>query len=307
LEFILILKLFGVEAGDRRVRLMTNRRTYKVWLGIGAAALVNAGANGSSVTASDGSDLQGAANRGWQQLAQTAAPTAAGQAGQSGEAGERGEAGLDSRVSFLRDMGLIRGHLLVGDELVKQDRWDDALPHFHHPVEELYAGIVPSLKNLGFRQFDTALKALAQTVQAKKLDAYVGAWKVVDQRMTSVDQAMQRFTAHARTRFTMQTVMAILHQAGAEYEEAIQDGRVAKPVEYQDSRGFVWHAESLVSAMAPDLEKIDRRALDNVRAAFAELKNTWPGAVPPATPVKEHAAVLADISRVEIAASPFLK
>jgi hypothetical protein len=203
-------------------------------------------------------------------------------------------------------MGLIRGHLLVGDELVKQGHWDDALPHFHHPVEELYAGIAPSLKNLGFRQFDTALKALAQTVQAKKLDAYAGAWKVVDQRMTSVDQAMQRLIT-PRNRFTLQTVMAILHQAAAEYEEAVQEGRVAKPVEYQDARGFVWHAESLVSAMAPDLEKIDLRALDDVRAAFAELKKTWPGAVPPAAPVKGQAAVLTDISRLELAASPFLK
>src|SRR5262249_12091655 len=158
---------------------------------------------------------------------------------QSGEAGERGEAGLDPRGRFLRDMGLIRGHLLVGDELVKQGLWDDALPHFHHPVEELYAGVAPTLKNMEFPQFDTALKALAQTVQAKKLDAYYGAWKVVDQRMTSVDQATQHFTTHARTRFTMQTVMAILRQAAEEYEGAIQNGRISKPVEYQDSRGFV--------------------------------------------------------------------
>jgi hypothetical protein len=285
---------------------MTIRRTYKIWLSIGAAALVNAGANGRGGAASDGPEPHGVSNRGSQQLVQAAAPTASGHADQSGEAGERGEGGLDPRVSFLRDMGLIRGHLLVGDELVKQDRWDDALPHFHHPVEELYAGIVPTLKKVGFRQFDTALKALVQTVQAKKLDAYTGAWKVVDQRMSSVDHAMQRFST-PRTRFTMQTVMAILRQAAAEYEEAIQEGRVAKPVEYQDSRGFVWHAESLVTATAPDLEKIDRSALDGVRAAFAELKKTWPAAVPPAAPVKDHAAVLADISRVELAASPFLK
>src|SRR5262249_59846179 len=127
--------------------------------------------------------------------------------------------------------------------------------------------------------------------------AYYGAWKVVDQRMTSVDQATQHFTTHARTRFTMQTVMAILRQAAEEYEGAIQNGRISKPVEYQDSRGFVWHAENLVSSIAPDLERIDRRALADVRTAFAELKKTWPGAVPSAAPVKDHAAVMADISR----------
>ena len=70
--------------------------------------------------------------------------------------------GLDPRVRFLRDLGLIRGHLLVGDELVKQGRWMDALPHFHHPAEELYGGIAPVLKKHSVRPFDSALNALAQ-------------------------------------------------------------------------------------------------------------------------------------------------
>ena len=69
-------------------------------------------------------------------------------------------------------MGLIRGHLLVGDELVKAGLWVEALPHFHHPVEELYAWLSVRLRGQGARQFDGPLKALAQTVQAKNAPAY---------------------------------------------------------------------------------------------------------------------------------------
>jgi len=78
-------------------------------------------------------------------------------------------------------------------------------------------------------------------------------------------------------------------------------GRIAKPVEYQDSRGFVWQAEKMVEAHAAVLEKQDAAALKAVRDGFAELKKTWPAAVPPKTPVKDHAGVLADVARIELA------
>jgi hypothetical protein len=38
-----------------------------------------------------------------------------------------------------------------------------------------------------------------------------------------------------------------------------------------------------------------------VRDGFAELKKAWPAAMPPKTPVKDYAAVLADVSRIELA------
>ncbi len=116
----------------------------------------------------------------------------------AGRRAKPARAGLDPRVKFFRNMGLVRGHLLVGDELVKQGRWDDALPHFHHPIEELYASIRPTLQGQGIHQFDAALKALAQTVKAKKMDAYEAAWKTVDQEMTSATKADGQISQAAR-------------------------------------------------------------------------------------------------------------
>jgi hypothetical protein len=92
-----------------------------------------------------------------------------------------------------------------------------------------------------------------------------------------------------------------LKSATNEYEEAIVKGRIAKPVEYQDARGFVWQSEKMIEALSPALEKKDAAALKAVRDGFAELKKAWPAAMPPKAPVKDHAAVLSDVSRIELA------
>lgn len=294
---------------------MVTRKLNKIWLGIGAAALLSSGpasptdAAEPSVTKQPSAQQQGAApaaegaHAGHMQTAPAPATTAV----QGGESGEGGDAtGLDPRVKFFRDMSLIRGHLLVGDELVKAGLWEDALPHFHHPVEELYTSIGPRLQGQGLRQFDTTLKALAQTVQAKNRTAYDAALRVVVQRMADTDKGMRKFaTPFLQSRVS--TVLAVLRSATSEYAEAVEDGRITKPVEYQDSRGFVFYAERLLNSIAPDLEKKDKAALAAIRAAYADLKTTWPTPVPPEKAIRDHDAVVAAVARVESAADPFLK
>ena len=291
---------------------MSIKRTGKIWLGIGTAAVIGAGGASTASTQQPAASarlaqaqLDGAKGGAPHAGHDAAAPQTAGKPGQDGEGSEGGEgaaANLDSRVRFFRDMGLIRGHLLVGDELVKAGLWADALPHFHHPIEELYTWIGVRLKGQGVRQFDGPLKALAQTVQAKNPDAYANALKVVRQRMDEAEKAMRKF-ANPYLQFRMRTVIAMLQAAAGEYKEALEDGKITKPVEYQDSRGFVLEAEAMLNADAADLGKKDKAAFEATRAALTELARAWPAPLPPATAVKDHAQVLADVSRVELAAS----
>ena len=62
----------------------------------------------------------------------------------------------------------------------------------------------------------------------------------------------------------------------SEYETSIEDGRFAKPVEYQDSRGFVWQAERMIEGAAAELAKADADAFAKIRRDLAELKTAWP-------------------------------
>jgi hypothetical protein len=286
---------------------MTIKRTQKLWLGLGTAALIGGQAQTDGFAQGTPPAAAPAASHGHADHAKEAAPAAAAKPdGEGGESGEGGGAGLDPRIKFLRDMSLVRGHLLVGDELIKINRWEDALPHFHHPIEELYASIGPRLKVQGIRQFDTALKALAQTVQAKNANAYAAALKVVEQRMADADVGMRKFET-PRIAARMKTVIATLQSAAAEYGEAIENGKFTKPVEYQDSRGFVMFAAKLFETLAPEIEKKDKATVAAVRTALEDLKTAWPSPLPPESPIKDHAAVLAVIAKVEFAASALIK
>jgi hypothetical protein len=143
-------------------------------------------------------------------------------------------------------------------------------------------------------------------VQAQKADAYAVAWKTVDQRLSEAEKSIRKFVSNW-PQFTVQTAMALLNTAGGEYEEAIEDGRIAKPVEYQDARGFVFWADRLLAGLNTDLGKARNESLAKTRAELAELKKIWPSPVPPPQPVKDHSAMLGDVSRVELAAGAILK
>src|SRR4051794_31883841 len=136
----------------------------KIWLGLGTVAI--AGAAMGAVADARSAGVQGAAHH--QHGPASSTVLAAQQGGEGGEGGEKGTAPstLAPNLKFYRDVSLIRGHLLVGDELVRQERWADALPHFLHPAEEIYGGIKNDLRTYNVRPFEAALKALAQTVKA---------------------------------------------------------------------------------------------------------------------------------------------
>lgn len=296
--------------------MTTRKRTGRVWLSVGVAALVT----GSGADALDAAPvarsvrLKTSADRRLVADApaasgrdQGAAAPASAQGGEGGEqGGEAGGAGLPASVKFLRDIGLIRGHLLVGNELIEQGRWADALPHFHHPIEEIYDALRTPLKTKHIADFDAALKALAQTVKAKKAEAYQAAWARVDQRLGEIETAEKAAAGEAWPKTTVAVVLALLQSATGEYGQAIENGRIAKPVEYQDSRGFVFHAGNLLSGVEPELTKVNAEAAASLKGIHDGLKAAWPAAVPPQKPVMDHAAVLATVSRFELAAGPFL-
>jgi len=97
----------------------------------------------------------------------------------------------------------------------------------------------------------------------------------------------------------------VLRVAQSEYEASIEDGKFAKPVEYQDSRGFVWQSERMIGAIAGELQGIDATGLVQVRADFERLKQAWPDVMPPPTPRLAPGELSALISDIELHAARF--
>ncbi len=223
--------------------------------------------------------------------------------------GEAGEAGVPTDLppdfQFALTLALIRGHLLIGDELVRAGKWDAALPHFLHPTEELYGGIKDKLSDYHTPSFDAALLKLADIVKAKNTAAYTNG-------LLSVTEVLDTGAAGVKSKeadwpsFVVATAIMALKAAIGEYEEAIVNGHIAKPVEYQDSRGFVWQAERMIDGVAPELARKDPAALESVRAGFAQLKKAWPTPVPPREPIASPAALTGQVATIQRAAAKLM-
>ncbi|WP_201833450.1 hypothetical protein [Microvirga zambiensis] len=276
----------------------------KIWAGLGTAVLVAAPAASQSALLPIQSQprIEAKADQTLLQLAQHqghAAPAAtAGGEGEGGE-GEGGAPQLPPALHLYRGIEMIRGHLLVGAELIEAGRWPDALPHFLHPEEEIYASIRDQLKSYNVAPFQVALKALSQTVKAKNKDAYVRARAALDERLAAAETAVRGTEANGPY-FVYETALEVLQQAADEYEEAIEKGRIANVVEYQDARGFVLEADRLLSTIMPAIAAKSADTAKTVQASLNDLKSIFPSVIPPKQPVKDIGQFLSDVSKIEL-------
>jgi hypothetical protein len=282
---------------------MKNR---KIWAGLGSAVLVAAPAAAGAAmlttqpqigieSRADGSLLQLAQHKGhdMQPAAKAKAPAADGE----GEGGEGAK--LPAALHLSRGIGMIRGHLIVGGELVEAGRWAEALPHFLHPEEEIYASLRDDLKAFNVAPFQVALKSLSQTVKAKNKEAYATARAALEQRLAAAEAAVMAKEEN-KAYFTLETALEVLQKAAGEYAEAVEKGRIANVVEYQDARGFVFEADRLVGSVTEAATAKNAEAAKALRASLDDLKATFPAVTPPKQAVKDASQFLSGIAKFEL-------
>ncbi|MBA3896532.1 MAG: hypothetical protein H0X36_05245, partial [Sphingomonadaceae bacterium] len=76
----------------------------------------------------------------------------------------------EDHAELLFKLGLLEGHLLVGRELIDANQTQLALPHFGHPIRELYDDISGELARRGVTGFDGELIALEALAAGKPTD-----------------------------------------------------------------------------------------------------------------------------------------
>jgi len=282
----------------------------KIWAGLSSAVLVAAPAvaQATALHVQPQAGIEAKADQTLLQLAQHqghAAPAAtAGGEGEGGEGEGGGAAQLQPAIHVYRGIEMIRGHLLVGAELIEAGRWADALPHFLHPEEEIYGSIRDQLKTFNIAPFQVALKSLSQTVKAKNKEAYVRARAALDERLAAAETAVKAKEENG-TYFVLETALEVLQQAADEYEEAVEKGRIANVVEYQDARGFVFEVDRLVGTVADALAAKNADAAKAIRASLDDLKATFPAVTPPQKPVKDSGQFLASVAKFELQVGNF--
>jgi Helix-hairpin-helix motif len=201
-------------------------------------------------------------------------------------------------VDYMVKLGLMKGHMLVAQELLDLKKPDQAEPHIGHPVEEIYVDVEDQLDERKVKEFKTALVNLQDLIKSKPNDpqlktSYTAAMKGIDNALQALPAAQRQSPG-----FVVQVIDSLLQAANTEYTAAIANGKIAAAIEYQDSRGFVLYAHELYKGVASQMAKSNPEAHKVMETKLSALLKAWPSAVAPSTPVlttKEVSTLVGDI------------
>ncbi|MBD2339355.1 helix-hairpin-helix domain-containing protein [Calothrix sp. FACHB-156] len=202
-------------------------------------------------------------------------------------------------VDYMTKLGLMKGHLLVAQELLDQNQPKQAEPHIGHPVEEIYVDVEEQLNERKVKEFKTSLVSLQDLVKSnpknpKLKTDFTTSVQAVDGAIASLPEAQR-----SKPGFVLQVVNGLLDAANSEYGAAIANGKISAAIEYQDSRGFVVYANELYKSIASQVAQTSPEANKAIEASFADLVKVWPAAIPPATPVKTPEDVTKLVKTIE--------
>ena len=210
----------------------------------------------------------------------------------------------EDHAELLFKLGLLEGHLMVGRELIEANQPRLALPHFGHPVRELYDDIQGELKRRGVTPFDGELIALEAMVAGKPRDPatlakYDGVIRILAAIRATVPSGLLD-----NERFMLGVLGEVAAIASEDYSESIEGGRIEKPVEYHDSRGYLLYASQEMKRLEgrPDLRGSSRLAV--ARARLGDMQSIVGPLLPPERPIKSVAVYKAIVAQFKLAAAP---
>lgn len=193
-------------------------------------------------------------------------------------------------VDFLFRLGMLEGHLIIGGELLDAGQQPLAMPHFGHPVRELYDDIADTVIEKKLPPFEHDLIALEAAVAAAPRDP------ATKQKFAAVIAILHRAreTAAPALRDSVPEMIRIcadtVDAAAGEYGEALDRGRIASIVEYHDSRGYLAYVAQELDRLNTEAAPADRSLIERFRAVLARAQWIVAPLLPGATPRASLAA-----------------
>ncbi|WP_287127786.1 hypothetical protein [Candidatus Cyanaurora vandensis] len=205
----------------------------------------------------------------------------------------------DQDVDFAVKLNLMKGHLLVARELLDLKEVDQALPHLGHPIEEIYDDLADQLPVRGISDFKPVLLTLQDLVKATPTSPAVAT--TYQQAMSALTGAEATLPASQRQspRFVLQVIDGLLAAAGGEYRSALVNGKIAEPIEYQDSRGFVLCAQQLYRSVRTQVVKTNAATDKTIQQDLTRLARAWPAPMPPTAAVLTADEVLTAVAGIK--------
>ena len=178
----------------------------------------------------------------------------------------------DDKVDFITDLGLLKGHLIIAEELLDDGNPLMAEPHFAHSIKELYDHLKPSLKNRNVN-FKSNIEKLGNNVKLTPSNPSIKEdlkeiYKIIDKLIADEKEPTAKLTA----------ISKIIEQAKIEYKAGVKEVddkfKVITYPEYHDARGFTVYVKELFENISEQLKQRDSNI--DIAEALDKLLNALP-------------------------------
>lgn len=210
----------------------------------------------------------------------------------------------EREAQYLEMLGLLEGHLLVGRRLLEAGEARLAVPHFGHPIRELYTWLEPRLAARGAQGFEAELavmEAWAEGGNTGVAGRFDQAWQALQPRLRAAQAAVAP-ALRGNARFMLEHLAMIVFDVAADYGESVERGRIVNVVEYHDSMGYLAYAAALAGR-----ERARGQAVPAWTEAAAVLEalreKVYPDLLPPARPPLSISGVRAHHERLRVLAA----
>jgi hypothetical protein len=209
-----------------------------------------------------------------------------------------GDGGTREDTDLLFQLAMLEGHLIIGHDLVAANQPALGLPHFGHPVHELYDDISPYLAKKHLRPFDTQLikleTAVASTPASPETEAQYQAILVTLREVRQSVPAQISDSVPEMIKICSDTIDA----ASGEFGNSLNQGRIESIVEYHDSRGYIAYvAQEVDHLQRTHQDTADQGLIARFKAVLAKAQFIVEPLLPDAAPrasVDQYRAIAAE-------------
>ena len=213
-------------------------------------------------------------------------------------------ASMAADVDYLFRLGLMRGHLLVGNALFALGEREAARTHAKHPSDELYGAVASALAERGAVGFAAELETHANQMAGGDEADVARAYQAVGAAIGRAEAVVDLWPALAG-----RVIALLLREAADEYAIGVVDGQLVNAHEYQDAYGFTQVALALARTQRAALPggHADRAVFERIALRIEALGELWPALAPPPTLPHDALrlrAVADDVERLALAFEP---
>jgi hypothetical protein len=207
-------------------------------------------------------------------------------------------------ADYLEKLGLLEGHLLVGRRLLEAGQSRLAVPHFGHPIRELYTWLEPRLaahRAPGFERELEIMENWAERGNTGTDGRFAEAWNALAPKLAAAKNAVPP-ALREDPRFMLEHVALMAYDVASDYGESIERGRIVNIVEYHDSMGFLMYA----AATAAEGRARGRAAAEwaEAEAVLDDLRSkVYPELLPYSRPSASVSSVRARYDRIRAIAA----